>query len=122
MSIIEYPIRLSCGHGVDDYDDDVYNVITKDWTHDQHGSHRALRYGSVCGGCLERYRHFNQLFESEEQALDWVTEEDIVERLQKRAKIRRSIPGRKSVQEGKPDRISELLEEAAVTIARLRGY
>jgi hypothetical protein len=121
MTIIEHPITLSCGHGVDDYDD-TYQAITKDWTHDQHGTQRALRYGLVCAGCLERYRHFNQLFETEEQALDWMTEEDIVERLQKRAKIRRSIPSRKSVVEGKPDRISELLEEAAATIVRLRGY
>lgn len=121
MTTTEPRIILSCGHGVDDYDD-TYPAITKDWTHDQYGTQRALRYGSVCGGCLERYRHFNQLFETEEQALDWVTEEDIVERLQKRAKIRRSIPHRKSVQENKPDRISDLLEEAAATIRRLRGY
>lgn len=46
--------------------------------------------------------------------------EDIVYRLQKRAEIRRQIPGRKSVLEGKPDRISDLLEEAAVTITSLR--
>jgi len=51
-----------------------------------------------------------------------VTEDDIVYRLQKRACIRRQIPNRKSVQEGKPDRIAELLEEAAATIIQLRGY
>ena len=38
---------------------------------------------------------------------------DLVERLRKRAEIRRSITTRKSVQEGKPDRIADLLEEAA---------
>ncbi len=38
---------------------------------------------------------------------------DLIERLRKRAEIRRQIPGRKSVQEGKPDRIADLLEEAA---------
>lgn len=47
--------------------------------------------------------------------------EDIVYRLRKRAEIRRQIPGRKSVQEGKPDRISDLLEEAANEITKLRG-
>ncbi len=47
--------------------------------------------------------------------------EDIVYRLRKRAEIRRQIPGRKSVEEGKPDRISDLLEEAADEIERLRG-
>lgn len=39
--------------------------------------------------------------------------EDLIFRLRERARIRRQIPGRKSVQEGKPDRISDLLEEAA---------
>lgn len=46
--------------------------------------------------------------------------EDIVYRLQKRAEIRRQITTRKSVQEGKPDRISDLLEEAAAEIIKLR--
>ena len=48
-------------------------------------------------------------------------EEDIVYRLQKRAEIRRQISTRKSVQEGKPDRIANLLEEAAKEIQRLRS-
>lgn len=39
--------------------------------------------------------------------------ETLIERLRKRAEIRRQISSRKSVQEGKPDRISDLLEEAA---------
>ena len=38
---------------------------------------------------------------------------DLIDRLRKRAEIRRQIPSRKSVQEGKPDRIADLLEEAA---------
>jgi hypothetical protein len=37
----------------------------------------------------------------------------LVYRLRKRAEIRRQIPDRKSVQEGQPDRIADLLEEAA---------
>lgn len=45
--------------------------------------------------------------------------EDIVYRLRKRAEIRRQISTRKSVQEGKPDRIADLLEEAAAEIERL---
>lgn len=44
---------------------------------------------------------------------------DLVERLRKRAEIRRQIPTRKSVQEGQPDRISDLLEEAADVIESL---
>jgi hypothetical protein len=39
--------------------------------------------------------------------------DDLVSRLRKRAEIRRQIPDRKSVQEGQPDRIADLLEEAA---------
>ena len=46
--------------------------------------------------------------------------EDLVYRLRKRAEIRRQIPTRKSVQEGKPDRMAELLEEAANEIERLK--
>ena len=44
----------------------------------------------------------------------------LVERLRIRASIRRSIKGRKSVIEGKPDRIAELLEEAADEIELLQ--
>jgi hypothetical protein len=39
--------------------------------------------------------------------------------LRKRAEIRRQISTRKSVQEGKADRIADLLEEAANTISNL---
>jgi hypothetical protein len=49
-----------------------------------------------------------------------VNENDIVYRLMKRAEIRRQIPSRKSVQEGKPDRLADLLEEAAAEISALR--
>ena len=46
--------------------------------------------------------------------------DDLVYRLVKRAEIRRTIPHRKSVQENKPDRIADLLEEAANAITQLR--
>ena len=46
--------------------------------------------------------------------------EDLVYRLRKRAEIRRQISSRKSVQEGKNDRIADLLEEAANEIERFR--
>lgn len=49
-----------------------------------------------------------------------IDENDLVYRLRKRAEIRRQITSRKSVQEGKPDRISDLLEEAANEIEALR--
>ena len=38
---------------------------------------------------------------------------DLIARLRERARIRRQIPTRKSVQENKPDRIADLLDEAA---------
>lgn len=49
-------------------------------------------------------------------------EETLVYRLRKRAEIRRQIATRRSVQEGKPDRISELLEEAANEIERQNSF
>jgi hypothetical protein len=42
---------------------------------------------------------------------------DLIARLNTRAAIRRQIPTRKSVAEGKPDRIADLLEEAAAMLA-----
>jgi len=48
-------------------------------------------------------------------------EDSLIYRLRKRAEIRRSINSRKSVQEGKADRISDLLEEAADEIYRLEN-
>ncbi len=45
--------------------------------------------------------------------------DDLIYRLRKRADIRRQIPSRKSVQNNEPDRIADLLEEAADAIDRL---
>ena len=47
-------------------------------------------------------------------------EQSLVYRLRKRAEIRRQISTRKSVQEGQPDRLSDLLEEAATELERLQ--
>ena len=44
---------------------------------------------------------------------------DLIFRLEERARIHRQIKTRKSVQENKPDRISDLLEEAALVIKQL---
>ncbi len=46
-------------------------------------------------------------------------EQSLVYRLKKRAEIRRQISTRKSVQEGKPDRMADLLDEAANRIDEL---
>ena len=50
-----------------------------------------------------------------------VSEQSLVFRLRKRAEIRRNIKDRKSVQQGAPDRIADLLEEAAAEIEALRA-
>lgn len=49
-----------------------------------------------------------------------VSEQSLVFRLRKRAEIRRQIPGRLAVVEGKPDKIANLLDEAADEIVELR--
>lgn len=50
-----------------------------------------------------------------------VAEQSLIFRLRKRAEIRRQIPGRLSAMEGKPDRIADLLDEAAKEIERLNS-
>ena len=49
-----------------------------------------------------------------------VSEQSVLFRLRKRAEIRRQIPGRLAVVENKPDRIANLLDEAADEIESLR--
>jgi hypothetical protein len=49
-----------------------------------------------------------------------VSEQSLVFRLRKRAEIRRQIPGRLAVTEGKPDKIANLLDEAATEIETLQ--
>lgn len=49
-----------------------------------------------------------------------VSEQSLVFRLRKRAEIRRQIPGRLAVVEGKPDKIANLLDEAATEIEILQ--
>jgi hypothetical protein len=51
-----------------------------------------------------------------------IQEQDLIFRLKERARIRRQIPTRKSVQEGAPDRIADLLEEAAATLEQRDAY
>ena len=48
-------------------------------------------------------------------------QQSLTYRLRKRAEIRKQIATRKSVQEGKPDRLVDLLEEAANEIEKLEG-
>jgi hypothetical protein len=50
-----------------------------------------------------------------------VEQQSLVFRLRRRAEIRRQIPDRRSVQAGEPDRIADLLEEAADELTELRA-
>lgn len=50
-----------------------------------------------------------------------VVDQPVVFRLRKRAEIRRQIPGRLAVVENKPDKIADLLDEAANEIESLRA-
>lgn len=50
-----------------------------------------------------------------------IAAQSLVFRLRKRAEIRRQIADRKSVQEGRPDRIADLLDEAADRIEQLEN-
>jgi hypothetical protein len=60
----------------------------------------------------EEHDRFEELMAKDESHLP-VSEQSLIFRLRKRAEIRRQITSRKSVQEGAPDRIADLLEEAA---------
>jgi hypothetical protein len=51
-----------------------------------------------------------------------VTDQPLIYRLRKRAEIRKQIPGRLAVTEGKPDKIADLLEEAANEIEILKNF
>jgi hypothetical protein len=50
-----------------------------------------------------------------------VPAQSLLYRLRKRAEIRRQIPGRLAVVENKPDKIADLLDEAANEIERLKS-
>jgi hypothetical protein len=67
----------------------------------------------------EEHDRFEELIAEDESHLP-VSEQSLVFRLRKRAEIRRQIQGRKSVSEGKPDRIADLLEEAANELDKLK--
>ena len=81
----------------------------------------SYNYTHVCGPIKLKLKHvelheehdrFEEHMAKDESHLP-VSEQSLVFRLRKRAEIRRQIQGRKSVSEGKPDRIADLLEEAA---------
>ena len=66
----------------------------------------------------EEFDRFEEHMAKDESHLP-VSVQSLVFRLRKRTEIRRQITSRKSVEEGKPDRTADLLEEAANEIERL---
>jgi hypothetical protein len=79
--------------------------------------HEPVAWREVVGKTTMYYDYNEQgrgepLYAAPVHAID-MSQDDLVYRLRKRAEIRRQIPDRKSVQEGQPDRIADLLEEAA---------
>ena len=68
-----------------------------------------------CGKCLSKRDCHTEC----QGMKDPVTTQSLLYRLRKRAEIRRQIADRKSVQEGRADRIADLLEEAANEIDKL---
>lgn len=75
-------------------------------------------FAHVCGPVTVKTYENPEEFDRDESHLP-VAEQSLLFRLRKRAEIRRQISSRKSVEEGKPDRIADLLEEAANEIERL---
>lgn len=68
----------------------------------------------LCEGCLSPKDCGTRC----QATIEPVSEQSLVYRLRKRAQIRRQIQSRKSVQEGQPDRIADLLEEAANSLEK----
>lgn len=77
------------------------------------GDSNALRH---CRAVISLYIDDLNNIETLAEVADDTDENSVVYRLRKRAEIRRQIQTRKSVQEGAPDRIADLLEEAAVEL------
>jgi hypothetical protein len=80
---------------------------------------RYLVYTRLCS--KEKQTFYSDISKMKDESHLPVVEQSLVFRLRKRAEIRRQIKDRKSVEEGKPDRIADLLEEAANEIDRLNS-
>lgn len=65
-------IILTCGHEVSDFAH-AYDIIHKGWASD--GS-RAMSYSTVCGPCEDRYRQHGDLFDTQQQAEEWIQDEN----------------------------------------------
>jgi len=96
------------------YDDDYQRMLTSEtfckvWSVEVDSATRGVT-------TVPLYTHPPQEQNCQEEHM-----RDLVYRLQKRAEIRRQISDRKSVQEGKPDRIADLLDEAADALLKKKN-
>lgn len=64
-------IVLSCGHEVADFDH-TFAVMVK--ATDREGE-KAIGYMVVCGPCEDGYRQVGHIFDTEEQAQEWLKKE-----------------------------------------------
>lgn len=69
-------IWLSCGHREDDFDKH-YSITTKEWEIGEDGWTKALGYKTVCRSCYENYQKESEIFDTDEEAMNWLFSESI---------------------------------------------
>lgn len=62
-------ITLSCGHTIDSFDEDYYDVMVKEYTREHN---KCIVYKSVCSYCYDDYKIHNEILETEELANHWL--------------------------------------------------
>ena len=65
-------IVLSCGHEVVDFDH-AYDIMVKATSRE---GEKAIGYMTVCGPCEDQYRQVGNIFDTEEQAQQWLNKEE----------------------------------------------
>ena len=65
-------IILSCGHEVFDFDH-AYDIMVKETSRK---GEKAIGYMTVCGPCLDQYQEVDHVFDTEEQANEWLKKEE----------------------------------------------
>lgn len=62
-------IVLTCGHEIDSFDDDHYEVMIKGYTREWN---KCVEYRTVCSDCYDDYKTHNLILENEELAHAWI--------------------------------------------------
>jgi hypothetical protein len=68
-------IRLTCGHKAEEVDQDQ-TAIVKGYEVTDQGWSKAIYYQSICSACKEDYRKEGNLFESDKEAILWLTSKE----------------------------------------------